>query len=80
MRELTLLRGHTFGKTRFRALGQLPREELAKTFGLRVSGSRFVSDDPKVLVGGDCGSGGAEIVNAAADGVAAAKSLHEFLG
>ena len=65
--------------TIFRALGQTPRTETAKSFGLRVDGSRLVSDDPRVLVGGDCGSGGAEIVNAAADGVAAAKRMHELL-
>jgi glutamate synthase (NADPH/NADH) small chain len=64
--------------TIFRALGQTPRAETAKAFGLRVDGSRLMSDDPRVLVGGDCGSGGAEIVNAAADGVAAAKYLHQL--
>lgn len=66
--------------TIFRALGQTPRDELAKSLGLRVDGARLVSDNPKVLVGGDCGSGGAEIVNAAADGVQAAKRIHELLG
>ena len=65
--------------TIFRALGQTPRAELAKSFGLRLDGARLVSDDPRVLVGGDCGSGGAEIVNAAADGVAAAKRIHQLL-
>jgi dihydropyrimidine dehydrogenase (NAD+) subunit PreT len=65
--------------TILRALGQLPREELAKSLGLRVDGARLVSNDPKVLVGGDCGSGGAEIVNAAADGVQAAKRIDELL-
>jgi len=62
----------------FRALGQTPRTELAKSLGLRVDGSRLVSDDARVLVGGDCGSGGAEIVNAAADGVQAARRIHEL--
>jgi NADPH-dependent glutamate synthase beta subunit-like oxidoreductase len=66
--------------TILRALGQMPREELAKSLGLRVDGSRFVSDNAKVLVGGDCGNGGAEIVNAAAEGVQAAKRIHELLG
>ncbi len=66
--------------TIFRALGQAPRDELAKSLGLRVEGSRMVSDHSTVLVGGDCGSGGAEIVNAAADGVQAAKRIHELLG
>lgn len=65
--------------TILRALGQTPRDELAKSFGLRVDGSRLVSDDPKILVGGDCGNGGAEIVNAAAEGVQAAKRLHELM-
>lgn len=65
--------------TVFRALGQTPHDELAIVFGLRVDGSRLVSDNPKVLVGGDAGSGGAEIVNAAADGVGAAKRIHELL-
>jgi dihydropyrimidine dehydrogenase (NAD+) subunit PreT len=65
--------------TVFRALGQVPREEFAKTFGLRIDGARMVSDDPKILVGGDAGSGGAEIVNAAADGVGAAKRINELL-
>ena len=63
----------------FRALGQAPREDIATLLGLRVNGSCLVSDDPKVLVGGDCGSGGAEIVNAAADGVSAAKRIHQIL-
>src|SRR5919204_3319346 len=33
-------------------------------------------DNPKVFVGGDCANGGAEIVNAAAEGVAAAGKIH----
>ena len=37
------------------------------------------SGNPKVFVGGDCANGGAEIVNAAAEGVAAAKQIHERL-
>ena len=62
--------------TIFCALGQTPREELATSLGLKVNGSCLVSDDPKVFVGGDCGNGGAEIVNAAAEGVQAAKKIH----
>jgi glutamate synthase (NADPH/NADH) small chain len=65
--------------TIFRALGQTPREDLAKSLGLRVNGSCLVSDDPRVFVGGDCGNGGAEIVNAAAEGVSAAKRIHLLL-
>ena len=37
-------------------------------------------DDPRVFVGGDCANGGAEIVNAAAEGVAAAKKIDEYVG
>jgi dihydropyrimidine dehydrogenase (NAD+) subunit PreT len=65
--------------TILRALGQLPREDLANAFGLHVVAGCLVSDDPRVLVGGDCGNGGAEIVNAAAEGVQAAKRIHELL-
>jgi dihydropyrimidine dehydrogenase (NAD+) subunit PreT len=36
-------------------------------------------DHPKVFVGGDCRNGGAEIVNAAAEGVAAAQRINERL-
>ena len=65
--------------TIFRALGQSPREDVAKTLGLRANGSCLVSDDPRVFVGGDCANGGAEIVNAAAEGVSAAKRIHLLL-
>lgn len=65
--------------TIFRALGQSPRADVAASLGLRVNGSCLVSDDPKVFVGGDCGNGGAEIVNAAAEGVSAAKRINQLL-
>jgi len=52
-----------------KALGQTPRSEFA-----------VPRDHPKVFVGGDYVSGGAEIVNAAAEGVAAAKRIDELLG
>jgi glutamate synthase (NADPH/NADH) small chain len=65
--------------TILRALGQSPREDVAKALGLRVDGLRLVSDNPRVFVGGDCGNGGAEIVNAAAEGVQAARRIHELL-
>jgi glutamate synthase (NADPH/NADH) small chain len=51
-----------------KALGQTPRSEFA-----------VPRDHPRVFVGGDYVSGGAEIVNAAAEGVAAAKRIHEML-
>src|SRR5258706_10159161 len=50
------------------AIGQGARTELT-----------WPKDDPRVFVGGDCANGGAEIVNAAAEGVAAAKRIHEML-
>lgn len=49
------------------AIGQGTRAELA------------LPADPRVFTGGDCANGGAEIVNAAAEGVAAAKRIHEML-
>jgi glutamate synthase (NADPH/NADH) small chain len=52
-----------------KALGQTPRTELT-----------IPKDNPKVFVGGDCANGGAEIVNAAAEGKQAAKKIHELLG
>lgn len=51
------------------AIGQAVRTELT-----------WPADHPKVFTGGDCANGGAEIVNAAAEGVSAAKRIHEFLG
>jgi glutamate synthase (NADPH/NADH) small chain len=50
------------------AIGQGPRGEFVVPQG-----------HPKVFVGGDCANGGAEIVNAAAEGVAAARRIHERL-
>src|SRR6267378_4494196 len=50
------------------AIGQGERHELA-----------IPRDHPKVFVGGDCANGGAEIVHAAAEGVQAAKQIHERL-
>ena len=50
------------------AIGQGARTDLA-----------WPQDDPRVFVGGDCANGGAEIVNAAAEGVAAAKQIHQRL-
>jgi len=50
------------------ALGQTARDEFTVPAG-----------HPKVLVGGDYASGGAEIVNAAAEGKQAAATIHERL-
>lgn len=49
------------------AIGQGERTELR------------IPQDPRVFVGGDCANGGAEIVNAAAEGVAAAGRIDELL-
>jgi len=38
-----------------------------------------IPKDPRVFVGGDCANGGAEIVNAAAEGVAAAKQIDDTM-
>jgi len=50
------------------AIGQGERTELT-----------WPKDHSRVFTGGDCANGGAEIVNAAAEGVAAAKRIHEML-
>jgi dihydropyrimidine dehydrogenase (NAD+) subunit PreT len=50
------------------AIGQGSRTELT-----------WSKDDPRVFTGGDCANGGAEIVNAAAEGVAAAKRIDAML-
>jgi dihydropyrimidine dehydrogenase (NAD+) subunit PreT len=50
------------------ALGQAARGEFA-----------VPANNPKVFAGGDYASGGAEIVNAAAEGVRAAAAIHRFL-
>ena len=50
------------------AIGQAARTDVSVPAG-----------HPKVFLGGDCANGGAEIVNAAAEGVAAAKRIHERL-
>ena len=50
------------------AIGQGERHDFPMPLG-----------NPKVFAGGDCSNGGAEIVNAAAEGVAAAKSIHKML-
>ena len=62
-----------------RATGQLPRAEFARDAGLIVEGGRIISSKPNVFVGGDAASGGAEIVNAAAEGKAAAARIHALL-
>ncbi len=62
-----------------KATGQLPREEFAQDAGLTVEEGKLRSSKPNVFVGGDAASGGAEIVNAAAEGKAAAARIHALL-
>jgi glutamate synthase (NADPH/NADH) small chain len=44
-----------------------------------LGGFALPTDNPKVFSGGDFANGGAEIVNAAADGVRVAREIHEML-
>lgn len=62
-----------------KATGQLPRAEFAREAGLTVEGGKIVSSKPNVFIGGDAASGGAEIVNAAAEGKSAAARIHALL-
>jgi dihydropyrimidine dehydrogenase (NAD+) subunit PreT len=62
-----------------KATGQLPREEFIRAAGLQLDGTRLRSTRPKVFVGGDAANGGAEIVNAAAEGKQAAAQIHSFI-
>jgi dihydropyrimidine dehydrogenase (NAD+) subunit PreT len=62
-----------------KATGQLPRDEFARDAGLTIEGGKMTSSRPNVFVGGDAASGGAEIVNAAAEGKAAAARIHALL-
>jgi len=52
-----------------KALGQVARTDFA-----------IPVNNPKVFMGGDCANGGAEIVNAAAEGKDAARKIHALLG
>ncbi|MBI3848187.1 MAG: NAD(P)-dependent oxidoreductase [Planctomycetes bacterium] len=65
--------------TVLKALGQTPRDEFARAAGVRLENGRMTSAKPNVFVGGDCANGGKEIVNAAAEGKAAARKIHVSL-
>lgn len=70
------------------ATGQVAREALfAEIPGLAMGGGRPIHDadtmqarNPRYFVGGDCASGGAEVVNAVAEGKRAAWGIHRLLG
>ena len=46
---------------------------------IKVDHVSYQTDNPKIFAGGDCINGGKEVVNAAADGKAAAHGIDEFL-
>ena len=59
----------------------IPCDMIIRAIGQhQLPGFEIPEDHPKVYLGGDFASGGAEIVNAAAEGVAAAKKIDEQLG
>lgn len=70
-----------------RATGQVARTELFRAVpGLLLEGGRPVHDpltmqtgNPRTFVGGDCANGGAEVVNAVAEGKRAARGIHRYL-
>jgi len=57
----------------------IPCDMVIVAIGQGERGLVVPRHDPRVFTGGDCANGGAEIVNAAAEGVAAAKRIHERL-
>ncbi len=63
-----------------RATGQGRNGDFLKSAGITIQSGSVVSTLPNVFVAGDCLSGGAEIVNAAADGKAAAAAINLALG
>jgi dihydropyrimidine dehydrogenase (NAD+) subunit PreT len=71
-----------------KALGQQPMTELVKSiFGLELNEGRVVinpetyqTGNPKYFAGGDCVNGGREVVDAVAEGMAAARGIHRAVG
>jgi dihydropyrimidine dehydrogenase (NAD+) subunit PreT len=70
-----------------RALGQKPTDSLHGIQGVEISpnGTVKINDlhqtgHPKFFAGGDCTNGGKEVVDAVADGMAAARGLDAWLG
>jgi glutamate synthase (NADPH/NADH) small chain len=57
----------------------IPCDMVIVAIGQGERGLVVPQDDPRVFTGGDCANGGAEIVNAAAEGVAAAKKIDAML-
>jgi dihydropyrimidine dehydrogenase (NAD+) subunit PreT len=71
-----------------RAVGQKPATDFLKAVkGLEITSSgtvkinkRHQTGHPKYFAGGDCANGGKEVVDAVADGMAAARGLDAWLG
>lgn len=63
-----------------RATGQGRNADFLKSAGITIQDGKVVSTFPNVFVAGDCLSGGAEIVNAAAEGKMAAAQINAALG
>ncbi|MDQ6718878.1 MAG: FAD-dependent oxidoreductase, partial [Gemmatimonadota bacterium] len=63
-----------------RATGQGRNADFLKSTGITIQDGEVVSTLANVFVAGDCLSGGAEIVNAAAEGKQAAAQINAALG
>ena len=71
-----------------KALGQQPVTDLLKSIsGLELNAGRVVvnpetrqTGNPKYFAGGDCVNGGREVVDAVAEGMAAARGIHSLVG
>ena len=67
------------------AIGQGKLGDLTAPLGIEVERGRIVTNEqgatatPGVYAGGDCRNGGKEVVNAAAEGDAAARAIHTFI-
>lgn len=70
-----------------KALGQRPVSDFLKSLpGLKIQSERVVVDpqthqtsNPRYFAGGDCVNGGKEVVDAVAEGMAAARGIHAWL-
>lgn len=73
--------------TAIKALGQLPHEDLLGALdGLKLDGARLAIDPENgatgragLFAGGDCANGGAELVDAVAEGMRAARGIDAWL-
>jgi len=71
-----------------KALGQQPVTELVQSIrGVEMKAGRVVvnpetcqTGNPKYFAAGDCVNGGKEVVDAVAEGMAAARGIHKQVG